>query len=91
MEIKSGVKQFYIGESEEKAVARITYYYRSDRVIVVDHTFVHPSLRGQGIGKLLLDRVIAMARKENLKIIPVCDFAVSEFGKHPEFSDVLEK
>lgn len=91
MEIKQGVKQFYVGESEEKALARITYYFRSDRVIVVDHTFVHPTLRGQGIAKQLLDRVIQMAREENLKIIPTCDFAISEFEKHPEFSDVLEK
>lgn len=91
MEIKKGKNKFYIGETEEKMIARITWKNGGDKIIVVDHTIVDPSLRGQGIAGKLLDKVVTMAREENLKIVPVCSYVVSKMKRTNEYDDVLHK
>lgn len=54
-------------------------------VIVITHTFVDPSLRGQGIANQLLDEVIAFARQHKLKIKPECSFAQKVFDLTPAY------
>ena len=89
LEIKKGNNIFYIGESEENDIARITYYYKEDNVIVINHTFVSPELRGKSIAGNLLSKVIEFARVNNLLIIPVCSYAVLKMTRNQEYNDVL--
>jgi len=89
MEIKRGKSKFYIGESETEFIAHITFKNGGNNVIIIDHTFVDPSLRGQGIAQKLIDKVVHMARTENLKVVPVCSYAVVAFQRHKEYQDVL--
>jgi len=89
MEIKRGKSKFYIGESESEFIAHITFKNGGNNVIIIDHTFVDPSLRGQGVAQLLMEKVVEMARNENLKIVPVCSYAVVAFKRHTEYQDVL--
>ena len=63
MEIKRGTNKFFIGETEESSIAKITWKNGGDNIIVIDHTIVDPSLRGQGIAGQLIKEVVAMARK----------------------------
>jgi predicted GNAT family acetyltransferase len=78
---------FYI-ESDGKRVAAITYSPRGNDVIVIDHTEVDRSLRGQNIGYELVQKVAEYARAEGLKVSPVCPFAAAIFEKKPELQDV---
>lgn len=89
MEIKKGNNKFYIGESEENILARITWKDGGNQIIVIDHTIVDPSLRGQGIAGKLIKKVVEMAREENLKIVPVCSYAVVKLTRTDEYQDVL--
>ena len=91
MEIKKGSNKFYIGETEDKMIARVTWKNGGNNIIVIDHTIVDPSLRGQGIASLLLKKVVDMAREENLKIVPVCSYAVAKLTRTDEYEDVLHK
>lgn len=91
MEIKRGTGKFYIGESETDFIAQITFKDGGNNVIVIDHTFVDPSLRGQGVAGKLMEKVVEMARKEDLKCVPVCSYAVVAFKRHQEYQDVLKK
>lgn len=91
MEIKKGTSKFYIGESEQDMVARITWRDGGENIIIVDHTIVDPSLRGQGVAGKLLDKVITMAREENIKIIPECSYVVAKMTRTNEYEDVLHK
>ncbi len=91
MEIKKGSNRFYCGESEQNDVARITWTYHKDNVISIDHTFVDPELRGQSIAGKLLAEVVKMARKDNLKVIPVCSYAVLKLTRNDEYQDILFK
>ncbi|MCF7925730.1 MAG: N-acetyltransferase [Candidatus Izimaplasma sp.] len=91
MDIQEGNNRFYIGESEQEAIAEITYQYKTPDVIVINHTFVSPELRGQGIAGKLLQKVVEKARKENLKTIPLCSYAVRKMVNNPEYEDILVK
>ncbi len=91
MEIKKGNNKFYIGESEQELIAKITWKNGEDNIIIVDHTIVDPSLRGQGIAGKLLAKVVEMARNENLKIIPVCSYVVAKMTRTNEYDDILHK
>ncbi len=91
MEIKQGNNCFYIGESEQSAIAEITYVYIDEQAINVNHTFVDPSLRGQGIAKKLMDKVVDFAKEQHIKIKPTCSYAVKVFPRYPEYESLRYK
>jgi|LGOV01.1.fsa_nt_gb predicted GNAT family acetyltransferase len=91
MEILKGTNKFYIGETEENFIAEITYKYHSEDVIIIDHTYVDPLLRGQNVAGRLLASIVEMARKENLKVIPVCSYAVLKLTRNNQYEDILYK
>lgn len=87
--IKKGHNRFYIGADPEQAIAVITYKPAENNRIIIEHTFVHESLKGQGIGQKLVDAVVGLARAENLKIIPHCSFAKKMLARCETCADVL--
>ena len=72
-------------------VAEMTYSRAGTGLIIIDHTGVPDELRGRKLGSHLVRRAVQDARDENLKIIPLCPFAATEFRRHPEYRDVLSK
>ncbi len=82
--------RFYI-ELEGKTVATMTYVYAGPKLIIIDHTEVGPELKGMGAGKKMVEQAVLFARKNDLKILPLCPFAKSVFDKTPEFRDVLSR
>lgn len=78
---------FFI-ENEGKRVALLSYD-KSEDTLVIEHTEVDKSLRGKNIGYELVHTTVEYARREGLKISPVCPFAKAIFDKKPEFGDVL--
>ncbi|UTH13436.1 GNAT family N-acetyltransferase [Macrococcus equipercicus] len=89
MDIKQGDNRFYIDEGSSFK-AEITFVPQGD-TLVIDHTFVDPSLRGQGVAKQLVDRVVAYARQENKKILPVCSYAMIVMERDLSTHDVLKR
>lgn len=81
--------RFYMGESEEQALAEVTFKSYKKGVIILDHTYVNRALRGKGMGKILVDRVVAYARENKLKIIPTCPFAKDIMEMSKDYQDVL--
>lgn len=92
MEIKRldrETKGAYVIELDGERVAEMTYTKAGNRIII-DHTEVSDKLRGQGAGKKLVLRVVEDARKEGVKILPLCPFAKAVFDRTPELRDMLE-
>lgn len=87
--IKKAANKFYVGEDVKSPLAEMTYLESSRSMIVVDHTYVCNSLRGQGFAGQLLEQVVLYARENNKKIKPRCVFAKKQMEKHPEYHDVL--
>lgn len=82
MEFEYGENRFY-KEKDGKLIAEVTYVPKGDTV-AIDHTFVDPSLRGQGIAEQLVDRVVEEMQKEQKKIKPVCPYVVELFKRKPD-------
>ena len=66
--------------------AEITYASKGEGVIEANHTFVDSSIRGQGVGRQLVDKLADFARGENLKIHPTCPYVVALFEKSTEYA-----
>jgi predicted GNAT family acetyltransferase len=79
---------FYI-EQHGKPIAEITYVWANKDRIIIDHTQVDSSLKGQGVGKQLVSKAVEFARIKHIKIVPACSFAKRVFEQTPEFNDVL--
>ncbi|MES2478381.1 MAG: GNAT family N-acetyltransferase [Bacteroidota bacterium] len=80
--------RFYI-EKDNKIIAEMTYVWAGDTRIIIDHTEVDISLKGQGVGKKLVIEAVNFAREKGIKIMPLCPFAQAVFDKEKDFSDVL--
>jgi predicted GNAT family acetyltransferase len=85
----NGKKGIFFAEKEGEVTAEITYYWNDDDTITIDHTYVNSEKHERGSGKKLIEAVIALARDNNLKIIPVCSFAKAQFEKNADWKDVL--
>lgn len=88
-EIKHGNNKFYVGDSEEHPEAEMTYVPTGEHQIIIDHTGVGDSLKGQGVGKALVKAGVEYARENNLKIHATCPFAKKVLEETLEYHDVL--
>lgn len=86
----NGQKGSYYIKQNDILLAEMTYVMSGEKTFIIDHTFVDSSLKGQGIGRKLLDALVEHARKNHLKIIPLCPFAKSVFDKDETIRDVLK-
>ncbi|MFI2855706.1 GNAT family N-acetyltransferase [Paenibacillus sp. JSM ZJ436] len=74
---------------QDMTQAEVTYSSQGEGTISIDHTYVDPKFRGQGLAGKLIQEVIQHARENHLKIIPACAYAQHHFETHPQDQDVL--
>lgn len=87
---ESGTHGAFFVERDGARVAEMTYSKTPDgKRLIIDHTDVSESLKGQGVGKQLVAAAVAWARRDGLTVMPLCPFAKATFDKTPEFQDVL--
>src|SRR5262245_29559084 len=81
----------YVGHIDGiEGEAELTFSRASPSLIIADHTFAPDSMRGMGVAKALVDRLIADARAEGFKIFPLCPYVKAQYTRHPEWSDVMQ-
>ncbi|QCK15134.1 GNAT family N-acetyltransferase [Mangrovivirga cuniculi] len=80
---------FYIPGKERRRLAEITYSKSGEKYIIIDHTFVTNSLRGQEIGESLVNKVVELAEKQNKKIIPKCPYANKLMKNDSAYNHIL--
>ena len=79
---------FHIQRNGQR-IAEMTYHRTHPSLVVVDHTYVDPSLRGHGVARQLQDAMVAWARETDTKVIPVCSYVKVQFDRDPSLRDVL--
>lgn len=79
----------YIGKMSGHDDARLTYSRSSPELVIADSTIVPDSMRGMGVGKKLVDRLISDAREKGFKIVPLCPFVKAQFARNKDWADVL--
>ena len=81
---------FYIMNGEEQ-LGEMEISIR-DGKLTVYHTEVSPKLEGKGFAKKLLATMVDYARKNKLKVVPLCPFVHAQFRRHPyEYADIWSK
>ena len=79
---------FFI-EDNGKKTATLDYMITANKKLVINHTEVDDSLKGQGVGKKLLEKLVEYSRQQNMKVIPHCSFADAVLNRTPEWRDIL--
>lgn len=94
MEIKHRITgshgAFYIDENNNP-IAELTYSLTDASTMLISHTGVSPHLRGQGIALKLVQAATEYARKNNMKVVPVCSYVRWVYDNHAEMQDVLKQ
>ncbi len=67
----------------------MTYTWAGKEKIIIDHTEVNSEFSGKGVGKKLVLALVAFAREQNIKILPLCPFAKAVMLKDKSLHDVL--
>ena len=69
--------------------AELTYSITTPTLIIADHTGVPDNFRGTGAGLALVEALVAAARADGFKVVPLCPFVNATRKKHPEWADVF--
>lgn len=65
----------FIFYKDNKRIGEITFRYRKEDSISINHTLVEDEFREKGYGKILVDKVIEYAKENNLNLSASCWFA----------------
>lgn len=49
-----------------------------------------PGLEGQGVGSKLAQTGLNYARREGLRVMPLCPYIAGYISRHPEYKDLLQ-
>src|SRR3569833_1993198 len=88
-EESNGLGAFFI-EREGKRIAEQAYRRLDEHRVVIDHTEVDASLRGQGVARSLLDSAVAWARQTGSRGKATCPYAKAQFEKDASIQDVYD-
>jgi predicted GNAT family acetyltransferase len=91
MDFIQEANKIYLNDDNNHMIAVVTFPKVNEGVVNLDHTFVDPSLRGQGVAGKLMEAAVAYFRSNDLKVKPTCSYAVKWFSEHSECEDVLAK
>ena len=79
----------FIYEVEGNKLAEMVYTMSEPSKMVILHTEVDESLKGQNMGKKLQSALVDFARTNHIKVVPVCPFARAMFRTMTAWRDVL--
>lgn len=70
--------------------AELTFSRAGEKLVIADHTYAPDTMRGMGVAKALVERLIADARAEGFKIVPLCPYVKAQYLRNPGWSDVMQ-
>lgn len=74
---------------KDGAEAELTCSIASPTLVIADHTGVPDAFRGTGAGRALVERLVADARAEGFRIMPLCPFVNAQRKRHPDWADAF--
>ncbi|RUT34420.1 N-acetyltransferase [Arsenicitalea aurantiaca] len=76
----------YVMRFADGSEGELTYHERNG-ARVADHTGIPPHHRGGGHAALLVDRLVADAARDGVRIVPLCSYVEAQFRRHPEWAE----
>ncbi len=81
--------RFVLEDESGSELGQMTFSRAGEALVIVDHTEVDESLKGQGAGRRLFESMVAWARKTGTKVMATCPFALSMFQRDESSRDVI--
>lgn len=75
-----------IGDS----TALLEYSAVDDQTLDYSHTFVPPTLRGQGIASQLTEHALQYALEQQLFVVPSCPFVAAFIQSNPKYRKLIK-
>lgn len=88
---REGGRGAYFLALPDSEPARLTFIEREPQHMIIDYSFVPPRYRGRGVALKLVKRAVEDARAGGYRITPLCGYVASEFRRHPDWGDVLQR
>lgn len=88
---REGGRGAYFLALADSEPARLTFIEREPQHMIIDYSFVPPRYRGRGVALKLVTRAVEDARASGYRITPLCGYVASEFRRHPDWDDVLQR
>ena len=86
-EVEGSKGRYVIYHDGQEAV--LSYSILSPKTVIADHTGVPEELKGTGMGRALVRRIVEDAAAEGFKIVPLCPYVNAERAKHPDWAEVF--
>ena len=81
--------RIYAKQEDQLLLAEVTFPKRDDSRVNLDHVYVDPNLRGQGVAGELVRKAYEFIKEKNLLIIATCPYAIAWFKRHPDYQDIV--
>jgi uncharacterized protein len=92
MEWKYEGRSIYCIDNNGELTAEATFNFIDNNLVDIDHTYVNPSLRGQGIAAELMKAVMEYIKAKGLKVTASCSYANAWLRKNKEeYSDIISE
>ena len=88
--LRDGLRGAFAYFVDGHQLAEMVYVMYAAKRMVIEHTEVDESLKGQNIGKKLLESLVQYVREKGIKVVPYCPFAKAMLDKTIEWQDVVE-
>ncbi|MFA6801304.1 MAG: GNAT family N-acetyltransferase [Acholeplasmataceae bacterium] len=80
----------YVENEDGKNIILATFPKFNEDTVVINHTYVDPSLRGEGVASKLMYATCEYIKKQGFKIVATCPYAIVWFEKHHEYDDIVD-
>jgi predicted GNAT family acetyltransferase len=77
--------------ANDQGLAVLEYARVDAATLDYHHTFVPPSLRGQGIASRLAEHALQHALDESLAVVPSCPFVAAYIRRNPKFDSLVRE
>jgi len=84
--------RIYSTDEKGELMAETTFIRKENGEMDIDHTYVNPVLRGQGVAGKMMEVVAEYFGKERLKTTATCSYANIWLKRHEkQYPDILSK
>lgn len=82
--------RIYVNNEQGNMIIESTFPKYNEHTVVINHTYVDPSLRGHGVASELMDKTCAYIKEQGLHMVATCPYAVVWLKRHHAYDDILD-
>ena len=77
-------------EMDEAGYVAFADYRRVGGRLIIDHVEAPPALRGTGAAGRLMEGLVNVARRERVKMTPLCGYALAWLRRRPQYAGLID-